>query len=87
MIQEKKQIQGIINSVSKVEIVKGVTNKDPGYWRIYIAGNLIEISAASMKKFNEFETMFFTKFGNYIPSILTASASKRGVKYTPWRVF
>lgn len=85
VIQEKKQIKEILDSIFKVEIVKGVINKDPGYWRIHIAGDLIEISAASMKKYSEFETMFFTKFGNYLPSILTAS--KRGVKDTPWRIF
>jgi hypothetical protein len=82
---ERQQIKNILDSISKVEIVKGVVNKDPGYWRIHIAGDLIEISAASIKKFNEFETMCFTKFGNYLPSILTAS--KRGVKDTPWRAF
>jgi len=83
--RERQRIQNILDSISKVEVVKGVTNKDPGYWRIYIAGDLIEIPAASMTKFNEFETMFFIKFGNYLPSILTAS--KRGVKDTPWRIF
>jgi hypothetical protein len=82
---ERQQIKDILNSVSKVEIVKGVTNKDPGYWRIYITGDLIEIPAASLKKSSEFETMYFTKFGHYLPSVLTAS--KRGMKDTPWRIF
>jgi hypothetical protein len=83
--RERQQVKDILNSVSKVEIVKGVTNKDPGYWRIHIAGDLIEIPAANMKKCSEFETMYFTKFGHYLPSILTAS--KRGMKDTPWRIF
>jgi hypothetical protein len=83
--RERQQIKDILNSVSKVEIVKGVTNKDPGYWRIHIAGDLIEISSADMKKSSEFETMYFTKFGHYLPSILTAS--KRGMKDAPWIIF
>jgi hypothetical protein len=81
----RQQVKDILNSVSKVEIVKGITNKDPGYWRIHIAGDLFEIPAANLKKFSEFETMYFTKFGNYLPSILTDS--KRGTKDTPWRIF
>ncbi len=83
--RERQQVKNILNSVSKVEIVKGVTNKDPGYWRIHMAGDLIEIPAANVIRCNEFETMYFTKFGNYLPSILTAS--KRGMKNTPWRIF
>jgi len=83
--RERQHIKDILDSVSKVEIVKGVTNKDPGYWRFHIAGDLIEIPAVNLKKFSEFETMYFTKFGQYLPSILTAS--KRGMKDTPWRIF
>jgi hypothetical protein len=83
--KERQQVIDILNSIYKVEIVTGITNKDPGYWRIHIAGDLIEISAANMKKSSEFETMYFTKFGHYLPSILTAS--KRGMKDTPWRIF
>jgi len=83
--RERQQVKDILNLVSKVEIVKGITNKDPGYWWIHVAGDLIEIPAANLTKCSEFETMYFTKFGHYLPAILTAS--KRGMKDTPWRMF
>jgi len=84
-IGERQQIKDILNSVSKVEIVTGITNKDPGYWRFYISSNVFEIPAASLVKHDEFEIMYFTKFGDYLPAMLTTT--KRGVKETPWRAF
>jgi hypothetical protein len=67
----EQQIIDLINS-SKIEIVTGVTNKDPGNWRIYIEDECFEISAVKMERSKDFDIMYFTKFGNHLPQILTS---------------
>lgn len=84
-IEERQLIKDILNSVSKVEILTGIVDNDPGSWRIYISGAVFEIAAGKMKTPKEFETMYLTNFGNFLPASLTAAP--KGVIETPWRVF
>lgn len=83
--EERKQIKDILNSISKVEILTGIVDNDPGSWRIYIGGAVFEIPSGKMKTYKEFETMFLSNFGDFLPVSLTAAP--KGVIETPWRVF
>lgn len=83
--EERKQINDILSSISKVEILTGIVDSDPGSWRIHIGNIVFEIHAGKIKTYNEFETMYLSNFGNYLPGILTAAP--RGVLETPWRAF
>jgi hypothetical protein len=83
--EEREQIKGILSSISKVEILTGIVDNDPGSWRIHIDGAVFEIPSGKMKTHKEFETMFLSNFGDFLPAILTVVP--KGVIETPWRVF
>jgi hypothetical protein len=83
--EERRQVKAIINSISKVEILTGIVDNDPGSWRIYIDDAVFEIPSGKMKTHKEFETMFLSNFGDFLPASLTVVP--KGVIETPWRVF